>query len=132
MDLSEQRVVAYEGTEPVKAFIISSGRGNTPTITGTFRIWAKVSIQDMQGGNRAAGNYYHLENVRNVQYFFKDYGFHGTYWHNNFGTPMSRGCINMTEQDAKWLFDWTSPIVSDDDWVLSDDANPGTLVMVHH
>lgn len=131
VDLSEQRVVAYEGTEAVQAFIVSTGMEGTPTVTGTFRIWAKIVMQDMQGGNRAAGNYYHLKDVRNVQYFHTNYGFHGTFWHNNFGTPMSRGCINMTEEDAKWLFDWASPIVSGDDWFISNDANPGTLVLVH-
>ena len=44
---------------------------------------------------------------------------------------MSRGCINMTEKDAEWLFNWTSPSVYGDDWLFSTNANPGTLVMVH-
>lgn len=131
VDLSEQRVVAYEGTTPVNSFIISSGRAGTPTVTGTFRIWAKVPIQDMSGGNRAAGDYYYLEDVQHVQYFFEDYAFHGTYWHNNFGTPMSRGCINMRNEDAKWLFDWASPHTNGAGWLMSSDTDPGTLVVVH-
>ena len=131
VDLSEQMAVAYEGTTPVKAFVVSTGVGNTPTVQGTFRIWAKIAMQDMRGGSRAAGTYYHLRDVKNVQYFHRSYGFHGTYWHDNYGTPMSRGCINMTNEDAKWLFDWTSPAVYDDDWLFSNNANPGTLVMVH-
>ena len=132
IDLSAQLAVAYEGTIPVKSFVISTGIGNTPTVTGTFRIWAKVALQDMQGGNRAAGNYYYLKDVRNVQYFYKNYGLHGTYWHSNFGSPMSRGCVNLTEEDAEWLFDWTSPAVYTDDWLFSTASNPGTIVMVHH
>lgn len=131
VDLSEQMAIAYEGTTPVKAFVISTGVGNTPTVRGTFRIWAKIAMQNMRGGSRAAGTYYHLRDVKNVQYFHRSYGFHGTYWHDNFGTPMSRGCINMTNEDAKWLFDWTSPAVYTDDWLFSNNANPGTLVMVH-
>lgn len=131
VDLSEQMAIAYEGTEPVKAFVISTGVGNTPTVTGTFRIWAKIAMQDMRGGSRAAGTYYHLKDVQNVQYFHRSYGFHGTYWHSNFGIPMSRGCVNMTEEDAKWLFDWASPSVHNDDWLFSNSANQGTLVMVH-
>lgn len=131
VDLSEQLAVAYEGTTPVKAFVISTGVGNTPTVQGTFRIWAKIAMQDMRGGSRAAGTYYHLRDVQNVQYFHRSYGFHGTYWHDNFGSPMSRGCINMTNEDAKWLFDWTSPAVYNDDWLFSNNANPGTLIMVH-
>ncbi len=38
------------------------------------------------------------------------YAFHGTYWHDNLGTPMSRGCVNMRIEDAKWLFRWVRPI----------------------
>ncbi len=131
VDLGEQLAVAYEGMNPVKAFVISSGVGNTPTVTGTFRIWAKIAKQDMSGGSRAAGDYYHLKDVPDVQFFHRGYGFHGTYWHNNFGTPMSRGCVNMTKEDAKWLFDWTSPAVFGDDYLFSTNANPGTLVMIH-
>lgn len=131
VDLSEQMAIAYEGNTPVRAFVVSTGVGNTPTVQGTFRIWAKIAMQDMRGGSRAAGTYYHLKDVQNVQYFHRGYGFHGTYWHDNFGSPMSHGCINLTNEDAKWLFDWTSPAVYDDDWLFSNNANPGTLVMVH-
>ena len=134
VDLNEQMAIAYEGAKPVRAFVISSGVDDTPTVAGTFRIWVKIAMQDMRGGNRAAGTSYHVTEVKNVLYFYEDYGFHGTYWHSNFGTPMSRGCINMTEEDAEWLFDWATPFMySDDDdgWMFSTDANPGTLVLVH-
>ncbi|MBI3957474.1 MAG: LysM peptidoglycan-binding domain-containing protein [Chloroflexi bacterium] len=131
VDLSEQRVVAYEGTTPVNAFIISSGLPGTPTVTGTFRIWAKVPVQDMYGGNRAAGNYYYLENVPWVQYFYEDYAFHGTTWHANFGRPASRGCINMSPEDAEWLFRWAGPQAEGAGWLFSDADDPGTLVVVH-
>jgi LysM repeat protein len=131
VDLSEQRVVAYEGSKAVKAFIISSGLPGTPTVTGTFRIWAKTPIQDMFGGNRASGTSYYLEDVQWVQYFYQDYSFHGAYWHNNFGRPMSRGCINMRNEDAQWLFDWASPAMTGEGWLFSNDTNPGTLVVIH-
>lgn len=132
VDLSEQRVVAYEGMRPVKSFIISSGRANTPTVTGVFRIWAKVPLQRMSGGNRAAGTYYDLPNVPWVQYFFADYSFHGTYWHNNFGRPMSHGCVNMRNADAKWLYEWASPFHNGGGWLItSEQEELGTLVIVH-
>ena len=67
----------------------------------------------MSGGNRAIGTYYYLPGVPWVQFFgnaqipwSRGYSFHGTYWHNNFGHPMSHGCINMKTPDAKWLYDW--------------------------
>lgn len=135
VDLNEQVAIAYEEDAPVKVFVISSGVAASPTVTGTFRIWGKITMQDMRGGSRAAGDAYHVTEVKNVQYFHEDYGFHGTYWHSNFGAPMSRGCINMTEEDAKWLFDWAAPTMhapdDDDGWLFSTDANPGILVFVH-
>ena len=134
VDLSEQRVVAYEGAEPVAEFIVSTGKQATPTVTGTFRIWAKTPVQDMFGGNRAAGDYYFLEDVQWVQYFHEDYGFHGATWHNNFGQPMSRGCVNMRNEDAEWLYAWAGPdgaAVDKNGWVVIDAAYPGTLVVVH-
>lgn len=132
VNLTYQRTYAWEGNKLIKRFAISSGKAKTPTVTGVFRIWAKVASQTMQGGSRAAGDYYNLPNVQWVQYFYRDYSFHGTYWHNNFGVPMSHGCVNMTNADAKWLFDWASPTVNDYSWHITDAADPGTLVIVHY
>jgi len=132
VDLSNQRVIAYEGGSPIKYFTISSGLPGTPTVTGTFRIWAKTPLQNMSGGNRASGDAYYLENVPWVQYFYEDYSFHGTYWHNLFGQPMSRGCINMRIADAKWLYDWAGPAqVRSSGLSYASSSNPGTLVVVH-
>ena len=131
VDLSEQRVTAYEGTTPTRAFVVSTGLPNTPTVTGSFRIWAKTPLQDMYGGNRATGDYYYLRNVPWVQYFYQDYSFHGTTWHANFGRPASRGCINMSPEAARWLFEWASPTFTEQGWFISDDENPGTIVIVH-
>jgi len=132
VDLSEQTAVAYEGARAIRGFIISSGLPRTPTVTGSFRIRAKVRSQTMTGGDPALGNYYNLANVEWVQYFHADYGFHGTYWHQKFGQPMSHGCINMTNADAKWLFDWAGPKWDGKSiWYASTADNPGTLVIVH-
>ncbi|MEZ4834696.1 MAG: LysM peptidoglycan-binding domain-containing protein [Caldilineaceae bacterium] len=131
VDLSEQRVTAYEGSTPVRAFVVSTGLPRTPTVTGSFRIWAKTPLQDMYGGNRAAGDYYYIPNVPWVQYFYQDYAFHGVTWHANFGRTASRGCINMRTDEAKWLFDWASPTFDGQGWFISDEENPGTLVIVH-
>lgn len=132
VDLSEQMVIAYVGNSPIRGFIVSTGLPDTPTVTGTFRIRMKVRSQTMTGGDPALGTYYNLSNVEWVQYFYADYGFHGTYWHNNFGQPMSHGCINMTNADAKWLFDWAGPKWDGETvWYPSHQENPGTLVIVH-
>jgi lipoprotein-anchoring transpeptidase ErfK/SrfK len=112
VNLSTQRVLAYEGNTKVNEFVVSTGLwGRTPT--GTFTIQRKVRSQTMSGGNRAIGTYYYLPGVPWVQFFGNDqipwsrgFSFHGTYWHNNFGHPMSHGCVNMKTPEAQWLFDW--------------------------
>lgn len=102
VDLSEQRTYVYEDDVLVNSFVVSTGMPGTPTVTGEFAIYVKVPMQDMSGPG------YYLSDVPWVMYFYDEYGFHGTYWHNNFGTPMSRGCVNLTIDDAKWLYDWAS------------------------
>lgn len=128
VDLSEQRVVAHEGDRPVREFLVSTGLPRTPTVTGVFRIWVRTPIQDMYDAVNGA---YYLRDVQWVQYFYEDYGFHGTYWHNNYGQPMSSGCVNMTNEDAEWLFKWAMPEWDGEQgWLHADDQN-NTLVVVH-
>jgi lipoprotein-anchoring transpeptidase ErfK/SrfK len=124
VDLGDQRVVAYEGTSPVRAFTISSGLPGTPTVTGTFRIWVRTPRQTMSGPG------YSLPNVQWVQYFYGDYAFHGAYWHSNWGRPMSRGCINMRNEDAEWLYKWAMPEWNGEQgWLYPSEEN-ATLVVV--
>ncbi len=111
VDLTNQMVYAYEGETIVNSFLVSTGTWLTPTVTGKHKIYVKVRVQDMRGPG------YHLRDVPYVMFFKGDYGLHGTYWHNNFGTPMSRGCVNLTIDDAAWLFNW---------------ASVGTVVNVHY
>lgn len=102
VDLSEQRLYAYEGETLVNSFLVSTGTWRYPTVIGTFRIYVKLRYADMSGPD------YYLPNVPYVMYFYKGYGLHGTYWHNNFGTPMSHGCVNLSVSDAAWLYNWAS------------------------
>lgn len=130
IDLSEQVLVAYQGERPIRAFKVSSGLPGTPTVTGEFRIRMKVRSQLMAGGS--GNGYYYLPNVEWVQYFYQDYGLHGTYWHNDFGRPKSHGCVNMTNADAKWLYFWLGPEWDGKTiWQRSTEKNPGSLVIVH-
>lgn len=132
VDLTHQRAYAWEDNKLVKSFAISSGKSRTPTVTGVFRIWAKVPAQTMEGGSRAAGDYYNLPGVQWVQYFYRDYSFHGTYWHNNFGVPMSHGCVNMRNADAEWLYNWADPHVDEHKWHILEPDALGTLVIIHY
>jgi len=114
VDVTKEIATMYIGSTPVQSFLISSGKAKTPTELGEFHIYAKVTSQTMTG--TIAGEYFYLPNVKWVSFFDGDEAFHGTYWHHNFGHPMSHGCINMTEADAKILYDF-API--------------GTKVIVH-
>lgn len=111
VDVRRQRAYAYEGKTLVKSFIISTGTWQHPTVLGQYHIYVKYRYANMSGPG------YFLPNVPYVMYFYQGYGLHGTYWHSNFGTPMSHGCINFTIADAGWLFNWTSI---------------GTLVNIHN
>jgi lipoprotein-anchoring transpeptidase ErfK/SrfK len=102
VDLSDQRVTAYDGPTAVQSFLVSTGTWWTPTVTGDFHIYVKYEAADM------AGPGYYLPSVPYIMYFYEGYGLHGTYWHNNFGTPMSHGCVNLRTEDAGWLFSWAS------------------------
>lgn len=131
IDLASQRLRAYEGNRLVYEFPISSGKwGRTPT--GEFRVWIKLRYTLMHGGSRELGTYYYLPNVPYTQYFYKGYGLHGTYWHNNFGHPMSHGCVNMRTSDAETLFYWTIPPVDTNQNVVYPSYDyPGTRIVVH-
>lgn len=112
VDLTRQITTAYEGNKVIYRFLISSGTWNR-TPTGEFTIWTKVRKQKMSGGSKSLGTYYYLPNVQYVMFFYNDktpkmdgYSFHEAYWHNNFGVPMSHGCINMRLADSKKLYEW--------------------------
>jgi lipoprotein-anchoring transpeptidase ErfK/SrfK len=100
--LSTQRVYAFENGQLVAEFIVSTGMPYTPTVQGAFAIYLKVAAQAMS----APG--YFLPDVPWVSYFHLGYSFHGTYWHSNFGRPMSHGCVNMRIEDAQWVYDWAT------------------------
>ncbi len=110
IDLSQQQLTAYEGDTPVRTTLVSTGLPRTPTPVGQYRIYVKLIKTDMRGPD------YHLRDVPYTMYFSGSYGIHGTYWHSNFGQPMSAGCVNLPTPEAEWLFDW---------------ASVGTLVNIH-
>lgn len=132
VDLSDQKLFAHEGERIVYEFLISSGKW-APTPTGEFRIWTKLKYTKMEGGKKENNTYYYLSNVPYTQYFYKGYGIHGAYWHNNFGHPMSHGCINMAIPDAEKLFYWTAPELSQGKGIAySSKESPGTRVIIHN
>ncbi|MDO8487712.1 MAG: L,D-transpeptidase [bacterium] len=131
IDLSDQKMTAHQGSSVFLESLISSGLwGRTPP--GEFRIWYKVRATKMEGGNKAAHTYYYLPNVPYVMFFNGAIGIHGTYWHQNFGTPMSHGCVNAPTPVSEKLFYWTDPQLPEGKLsIRSSPENPGTRVIVH-
>ncbi len=121
VDLRRQVLSAYEYEQKVFETTIASGIAtaqkdpkalSTQTPVGTFRILSKYPSKHMGNGNLfATPDAYELPGVPWTCFFHEaGYAFHGTYWHDNFGTPMSRGCVNMRIEEAKWLFRWVRPL----------------------
>ncbi|WDH79596.1 L,D-transpeptidase [Microbacterium esteraromaticum] len=108
VDISDQRTYLIENGKVVKSWLVSTGLPGTPTDLGHFRVRAHVPIQDMRGTN-ADGSKYVTKDVPWVLYFNGDEAFHGTWWHSNFGNRMSHGCVNMTFDAAKQVYD-ASPL----------------------
>ncbi|MGB3754753.1 MAG: L,D-transpeptidase [Rivularia sp. (in: cyanobacteria)] len=102
VDLSEQRLITWEGNKPVFGVIVSTGKRSTPTPTGVFNIYTKLVKTRMKGED------YDVKNVPHTMYYQGGYGIHGAYWHNNFGTPVSHGCVNVAPNHAKKIFNWAS------------------------
>jgi hypothetical protein len=119
VNLTQQTLIAFDGGQPVMLVQISSGRKGHETTVGSWRIYWRLEKQDMDGGDDTPGNrYYNLKDVPWIQYFQQSgEALHGAYWHDNFGTPMSHGCVNLSDQNALWLYRW---------------AALGTFVEVHY
>ena len=103
VNLSAQTLTAYQGEVAIMQTTVSTGKWSTPTVQGTFHIGTKYASQDMYGDD------YYLPGVPWVMYFYEGFAIHGAYWHANFGTPTSHGCVNMRPDEAEILFDWAAP-----------------------
>jgi lipoprotein-anchoring transpeptidase ErfK/SrfK len=127
VDLSEQKLKAWEGGSLYLESLVSSGLPWWPTPTGEFRIWIKLRSTKMEGGS--GKYYYNLPNVPYVMYFenaavpsWRGYGLHGTYWHNAFGTQRSHGCVNLPTPIAQKLFYWVES---------KGEGKTGTRILIH-
>ena len=137
VDLSEQKLRAWDGNEVFLETLISTGLPSTPTPTGEFRVWIKLRSTKMEGGT--GSGYYYLPNVPYVMYFgndevpnWKGFGIHGAYWHNDFGSQRSHGCVNVPTPVAEKLFEWATPILPDgQNLTYASSENKGLRVIIH-
>lgn len=136
LDLSEQKLKAWEGSNLFLETAVSTGLPWTPTPTGEFKIELKNRAQKMEGGQ--GKYYYYLPNVPYVMFFgndqipwYKGFSLHGTYWHNDFGTRRSHGCVNLPTPIAEQLYYWTQPFFPDTNSMRASSESPGTRVVIH-
>jgi lipoprotein-anchoring transpeptidase ErfK/SrfK len=108
--LSQHTLIAWEGNTPFLTTLVAIGKPSTPTVKGTFSIYAKYLSVNMSGPG------YYTPRVPHTMFFYKGYAIHGTYWHSNFGQDVSHGCVNVNLDDAAKLYAW---------------APVGTKVVIH-
>ncbi len=106
VDLNEQTLVAYEGDRPVLATLVSSGKKGHETPEGLFSVWLKTIHHTMNGTPREP---YEVDEVPFAMFFNRSDALHGAFWHDQFGSVVSHGCVNLSVEDARWLFDWSPP-----------------------
>lgn len=100
VDLSEQRLTAYAGAIPLRTFVVSTGDAAHPTWVGRFRISNKYGAIDVIGRD------YYFRDVPYYMQYYYGFALHAATWHNDFGRPVSRGCVNLRIDDARWLFEF--------------------------
>lgn len=101
IDLATEKLTAWQGNTPVYSTLVSTGLATHPTPRGVFNVNRKLRYDLMTGPG------YNYPNVPYVMYFYTGgYAIHGTYWHNNFGHPMSHGCVNLPTPAAEWIYNW--------------------------
>ena len=129
VDLDQQLVVAYDGSQAVFATLASTGKGDNATPTGVFNITRKKRQTTMRN-DRSKRQTYSVA-VPWPVYFNKGFAFHSTYWHNSFGAPRSHGCINLSPSDAARLYRFVGPEMPAG-WtvVYGHESQPGTAVRV--
>ncbi len=135
VSILEQSLVAYEGDKAVYVTLVSTGAGGLgdpktthATVQGAFLIHTKHITTTMDGDE--SGDEFDLRDVPFVQYFNEGYALHAAYWHDDFGTPRSHGCVNLAPTDAAWLFSFTTPDVPAG-WHGALSLKKGTIVYTH-
>jgi lipoprotein-anchoring transpeptidase ErfK/SrfK len=116
VDVTRQMMTLYEKGQPVRTFKVATGVPGADTPIGEFNVEYKMPTARFQGVN-VGGSRYDIPDVHWVLAFMGDYTIHGAYWRSGFGAPGSNGCVSLTDDDAKALFDW---------------APEGTRIKIHY
>jgi lipoprotein-anchoring transpeptidase ErfK/SrfK len=136
VNLATQTLTCFEGDHVFMTAPVSSGvTGLYDTPAGNFNIMVKLPSRKMSTTSRFADDIIPLVGVPWTSFFTGEgHAFHGTYWHDNFGFPMSHGCVNMRNADALTLFRWATPAATFDEINKQtlDIKGYGTFVHIHY
>ena len=135
VNLTTQTLTCFENDQPVLSTKVSTGQAGMETPAGPFHINDKLPARNMSTTSLLADDIIPLVGVPWCSFFTEQgHAFHGTYWHDNFGVPMSHGCVNMRNEDANWLFRWNTPSASFDEINKQtlDVKGYGTSVDIHY
>ncbi|MDB4963597.1 MAG: ErfK/YbiS/YcfS/YnhG family protein [Myxococcales bacterium] len=130
LDRDEQVMIAYAGETPVFATLFSSGRRKTDTPPAIYRIRSKTAVTKMAAEERES-SHYEVSEVPWATRFRSGLYFHAAYWHDQFGTAKSHGCVNLSPLDARWVYDWTEPTMPVG-WNELEVAVPESMVVRVH
>ena len=105
VSIDEQVLYLWEGNKVKSAYLISSGKRRMDTRKGSYKMYSLYKSYPMWGKD------WWCPDVPYAMFFHHEFAIHAAYWHNYFGTPASHGCVNMTEMDAKEVYEqvkkWT-------------------------
>jgi hypothetical protein len=147
VSLSKGTLTLFEGTTGVYSTLMSPGAGGTTpsaamhvdellraalTPLGSFRVAIKHRAAQMTSEASPEPDKFWIADVPHAQYFRTPYAIHAAYWHEDFGSPKSGGCVNLSLEDAARVFDWTEPVVPEG-WggIIARRSKPGTLIVIH-
>lgn len=138
VDTNYQTLSCYEGNQEVYFCRVSTGAEfnaageqveNWSTPPGPHPIFRKLVSIHMSGDASGAG--WDTSGIGWTCFFAQGgVAIHSTFWHNNFGVPVSHGCVNARAEDAKWVFRWTQPEVPYDPGDVTIGMPGGSIVDV--
>lgn len=105
VDVTRQIMTLYQQGRQVRTFMVGTGVPGADTPIGEFTVEYKMPKARFQGVN-VNGSRYDIPDVKWVLAFMGDYTIHGAYWRSTFGVPGSNGCVGLTDDDAKIVYDW--------------------------
>lgn len=132
VNIAKNILTLYKYDQAIMATYVATGLKESPTVYGLYHVWYKLDKTRMTGGPPLAVHAYDLANVPWVMYYKGSFAIHGTYWHDNFGSQRSAGCTNVTQGDAKYIYDLTDPVLASSNSIRSTINNPGVLVNNHY